>query len=112
MLDTRVLSLGVFPNQHGINVVIRSLKALDRNTRTNIREQVERPTESQVQRDVTLSNLRTLSIHVNHSENGAHLELPTVLRIGFNVLLLFSDNQTHLSEQQCSSLQNGWQRPE
>ena len=56
MLDTRILSLSVLPNQDGVDVVIRSLEALDGNARTDVREEVESSAESQVQRNVTLAN--------------------------------------------------------
>ena len=56
MLDTRVFTLGVLPDEDGVNIFVRSLEALDRHARTNVGEEVEGPTERQVQRNVALTN--------------------------------------------------------
>lgn len=56
VLNTRVLSLSVFTNKDGIDVVVGSLEALDGETRTNVGKEVEGSTKSKVERDVSLSN--------------------------------------------------------
>jgi hypothetical protein len=58
MLDTRVFTLGIFTNQNSVNIIIRGLVTLDGNTRSDISEQVERSTKSQIEGDVTLSNCK------------------------------------------------------
>lgn len=72
VLDTRVLALGVFPDQHlsypasvyntqrqgeqahCVDIIIRRLIPLDRNARADVCEEVERPPECEIERDVTL----------------------------------------------------------
>ena len=56
MFDTTVFTLGVFTDQNRVDVVVGSLVALDRDTRSNVGEQRECPSQSQVERDVTLSD--------------------------------------------------------
>jgi hypothetical protein len=46
MLDTRILSLGVFANEDGVDVVIRSLEALNGDARPDIGEKIEGPPKS------------------------------------------------------------------
>ena len=45
VFNTRVFTLGVLPDEDGVDIFVRSLEALDGNTGTNVREQVEGPTE-------------------------------------------------------------------
>ena len=56
VLNTRVLTLSVLTNENRVHVIVRSLVALDGHTWTDVREEVECPAQSQVQRDVTLAN--------------------------------------------------------
>ena len=56
MLDTRIFTLSVLPAQHGVDVLIGSLKALDGHARTDVCEKIEGPAEGQVQGDVALAN--------------------------------------------------------
>ena len=56
MLNTRVFTLRIFTNQDGVDVVIRSLVALDGNTRANVGEEVEGASKSQIQGDMALTN--------------------------------------------------------
>jgi hypothetical protein len=56
VLDTRVLALSVLTDENSIHVVICSFVALDRDTRADVREEVEGATEGKVERDVTLAN--------------------------------------------------------
>ena len=56
MLDAGVLALRVLPDKNGVDDVIRCLETLDRKTRTNVGEEVEGPSESKVEGNVTLSN--------------------------------------------------------
>jgi hypothetical protein len=56
VLNARVLSLGVLTDENGVDVVVGGLEARDRTAGTDVGEEVESPTESQVERDVTLSD--------------------------------------------------------
>lgn len=56
VFDARVLALGVLADQNGVDILVRGLETLDGSTGPYIGEEVERPTESQVQRNVTLAN--------------------------------------------------------
>jgi hypothetical protein len=56
VLDTRVLSLGVFSDQNSVDVVVGGLVTLDRDTWSDIGEEGESSTQSQVERDVSLSD--------------------------------------------------------
>jgi hypothetical protein len=60
VLNTTVFSLGVFTDKNGVDIVVRSLVALDRDTRSNVGEQGECPSQSQVEGDVTLSDCRSV----------------------------------------------------
>ena len=59
MFNTRVFTLGILTDQNGVDVVVRGLETLDGNARTNIGEEVECPTERQVEGNMTLANYRT-----------------------------------------------------
>jgi len=56
MFNTRVLSLRVFTNKDGVDVIIRRLETLDRDARTDVGEEVESSSESQVQGNMTFTN--------------------------------------------------------
>ena len=56
VLNTRVLSLSVLTNENRVHVIVRRLVALDGHTRTDVGEEVECPTQCQVQRDVALAD--------------------------------------------------------
>ena len=56
MLNTRILARRVLPNENSVDVLIWSLEPFDRNARTDVCEEVEGPTEGQVQGDVALAN--------------------------------------------------------
>lgn len=56
VFDTTVFTLGVFSDQNGVDVVIGSLVTLDGNTRSNVGEQGECPSQGQVEGNVTLSD--------------------------------------------------------
>lgn len=56
MFDTTVFTLGVFSDQDGVDVVVGSLVTLDGDTRSNVGEQGECPSQCQVEGDVTLSD--------------------------------------------------------
>jgi hypothetical protein len=56
VLDAGVLSLGVLTDENGVDVVVGGLEARDRAARTDVGKEVESPTKSQVERDVTLSD--------------------------------------------------------
>jgi hypothetical protein len=60
MLYTRIFAFRVFANQYSIHVVVWSLETLNRDTRPNVGEEVEGPSQSQIQRNVSLSNYRIL----------------------------------------------------
>ena len=57
MFDTRVFTLRVFTDQNSVDVVVWCLETLDRDTRTNVGKKIERPTECQVEGDMTLADL-------------------------------------------------------
>ena len=56
VLNARVFTLGVLTDQDGIDVVVRSLIASNGTARTHVGEKVEGTAESEVQRNVSLSN--------------------------------------------------------
>jgi len=56
VLDTGILSLRVFADEDGVNVVVRSLEALDRGARSDIGKEVECPAEGQVKRHMSLAD--------------------------------------------------------
>lgn len=56
MLNTRVLSLGVFTNEDCVDIVVGSLIALDGDARADVREQLESSAKGQVERNMALSN--------------------------------------------------------
>lgn len=56
VLDTRVFTLGVLTDQNGVNTIVGGLVAGNGAARTDVGEQVEGTTESQVKRDVTLTD--------------------------------------------------------
>lgn len=64
VFDTRVLSFSVFTDEDGIDVVVGCLEALNRDARTDIGKKIEGATESQVERDVSLSNCRRKRVSV------------------------------------------------
>lgn len=49
VLDARVFSFGILPDEDGIDIVVRRLIAFDRHARPNICKEIERPTERQVE---------------------------------------------------------------
>jgi hypothetical protein len=56
VLNTRVLSLGVLSDKNGVDVVVSSLVSLDGNTWSDVGKEGECSSQSQIQRDVTLSD--------------------------------------------------------
>lgn len=56
MLNARILSLGIFPNQHSIHIVVWSLISLYRDARPNVSKEVECATKSQIERNMALAN--------------------------------------------------------
>ena len=56
MLDTRVLALGVFADENGVDVVVGGLEALDGYTGPDVREEVESAAEGKVKGDVALAD--------------------------------------------------------
>lgn len=56
MLDTRVLSLGVFTDENSVDVVVGGLVTLDGDTGSDVGKEGECSSEGQVERDVTFSN--------------------------------------------------------
>ena len=56
VLNAGVFTLGVLTDENGVDVVVGGLVASDGLARTQVGEQVESTTESQVQGDVTLAN--------------------------------------------------------
>jgi hypothetical protein len=56
VLDARVFSLGVLTDEDSVDTVVGGLVTLDGLARTDVGEEVEGTTESQVERDVTLAN--------------------------------------------------------
>ena len=56
VLDTRVLSLGVLSDEDGVDVVVSGLEPDDGRAGSDVGEQVERSSESQVERNVSLSD--------------------------------------------------------
>ena len=56
VLNAGVFTLGVLTDQHGVNIVIGGLVALDGAARTKVGEEVECPAKGQVQGNVALAN--------------------------------------------------------
>lgn len=56
VLDTRVLTLGVLTDEDGVDIIVRGLVTYNRLTRTDVGKQVESSSESQVKRNMALSN--------------------------------------------------------
>jgi hypothetical protein len=56
VLDAGVFALGVLTDEHGVDVVVGSLVSLDALAGTHVGEQVEGPSEGQVEGDVTFAN--------------------------------------------------------
>jgi hypothetical protein len=56
VLDTRVFTLSVFTDKDSIDILVRGLVANNGAARTNIGIEVEGTTQSQVERNVTLTN--------------------------------------------------------
>lgn len=56
VLNTRVFTLSILTNQHGVDVVVGGLVTGDRTAGTDVGEQVEGTTQSEVQGDVALAN--------------------------------------------------------
>jgi hypothetical protein len=56
MFNTGVLSFSIFTNQHSVDVVVRSLEALDGHAGPDIGEKIESTTKSEIERDVTFPN--------------------------------------------------------
>lgn len=56
VLDAGVLALGVLTDEHGVDIVVGGLVALDAAARAHVGEEVEGAAERQVERDVTLAD--------------------------------------------------------
>ena len=56
MLDTRILPFSVFTNEDSVDVVVWSLKALNRDTGPDVGEKIESPSKSQIQGDMAFAN--------------------------------------------------------
>jgi hypothetical protein len=56
VLNARVFSLGVLTDENGVDTIVGGLVAMDGLARTEVGEEVEGTTESQVEGDVTLAN--------------------------------------------------------
>ena len=65
VLDARVFSLRVFANKYRVDIIIWCLVPFDRDTRSNVCEQVEGSAQSQVQGNVSLSDFPPLNIDNN-----------------------------------------------
>jgi hypothetical protein len=60
VLNTRVLSLGVFTNENSVDIVVGGLVSLDRNTWPNVGEQVEGSAQGEVEGNVALADLNAM----------------------------------------------------
>ena len=56
MLDARVLSLRVLPDEDGVDIIVRGFESLDRGAGADVGEEVEGATEGQVEGNVSLAN--------------------------------------------------------
>lgn len=56
VLDSGVFSFRVLTDQHGVDAVVRSLKALDRFAGTDVGEEVESSAEGEIEGDMSLAN--------------------------------------------------------
>jgi len=56
VLNARVLSFCVFTDENGVDIIIRCLISGNGDTWPDVGEKVESPSESQVERNVTLSD--------------------------------------------------------
>lgn len=66
MLDTGVLSFGVLPYQNSIDVVVRSLVTLNRNTRSHVGEEREGSSQCEVKRNVTLADFSSQPVNTGN----------------------------------------------
>ena len=64
VLDTGILSLSVFTDEDGVDVVVRGLETLNGHTRTDVGEEVEGTTEGEVERDVSLADCSNKRVNV------------------------------------------------
>lgn len=107
VLDTRVLSLCVLTNEHSVDVVVGSLKSLDRGTRAHIRKEVECSAESQVERNVALSDCKLYELS-NFGVKNRLYELGVARGPGTESQTLVDNQDKHRraypSKQLCSSL--------
>jgi hypothetical protein len=56
VFNTGVLSFSILSDQHGVDVIIRSLETLNGYAWSNVGKQVESSAKSKVERDMSLSN--------------------------------------------------------
>ena len=60
MLDAGVLSFSVFTDENSVDIVVRGLVSLDRDTWPNVGEQVEGSTQGEIEGNVTLADLNVM----------------------------------------------------
>lgn len=56
MFNTRILSLGILSDEDSVDVIVRGLESWDGDTRSNVGEKVECTTQSQIKRNMALSD--------------------------------------------------------
>lgn len=87
VLNTTVFTLGVFTDQDGVDVVVSGLVTLNRDTRSNVGEEGECPSQSQVEGDVTLSDCK--GVRISQSKGRVLASLLGVAKGPFNATVFF-----------------------
>jgi hypothetical protein len=111
MLNARIFSLGIFPNQHSIHIVVWSLISLYRDTRPNVSKKVERATKSQIERNMALADWVICQYNPQKiaKERGNVLGVASGPTQNNSVTACdIEDKKTHPSTRQCSFEPNGW----
>ena len=80
MFNSAVFSFGILPDQNGVDVVIGSFVAGDRNAGTYVGKKIECTAKSEIERDVAFSDRSLVRHqHCNTSDRRPENLLPKVL---------------------------------
>jgi hypothetical protein len=112
MLNARIFSLGIFPNQHSIHIVVWSLISLYRDTRPNVSKKVERATKSQIERNMALADWIICQYNPQKVAQGTYNNVLGVASgpTQNNSVTAWDieEKKTHPSTRQCSFEPIGW----
>lgn len=76
MLNAGILSFRVLSDEHGVHVIVGRLEALDRYARSDVGKKVESPAQSQVEGNMSLSDLVIVSDVPRRETYRTHSEWP------------------------------------